>query len=508
MHLAAETPYLYRRQFIAGSRTLPRPQSWKEIRFGAATHIVYHPLVAVTQISSDSKQIVCLGHVLDPDDPASTNDEILRRIVSSMSSFHEFERSTSKLGGRYLMFVKLGCEERLYPDAGGTKSAFYVRQEETREQWIASQPQLLVDMLGVSLNSCLAKDFFRSHVHNSWPGELTPFNGVRQLLPNHFLEVRTGRVERFWPRTPIKHQDIETAVVVARQMLSGLIASALRRRRVAMTVTGGYDSRAILACAGAFRREVSLFTVGGPDVTFGDVAIPRKLARRLGSELAVIPADPHDRSFWATYQRNVAGMLWDTGSRLIYTFRRYGDDDWFILTGNVGEAARCFYYKNGLHPTEATPERLAKICGYGGSPVASESFRRWLSDVPEDTGVNLLDLLYWEHRMGNWLAMALTGSDTVCEILPMYNCRYLLETALGVDVELRKAPYRLFVKICHEAAPVLIGVPFNDTLRDRVTKLATGYMPWRLRHQIHSLRLKIAGFSICDGQPPSVQPWS
>jgi hypothetical protein len=493
---------MYSRQFIAGPRPLSKNGSWKEVFFGRQTYVSCHPLLTVTRAAANEVEIVCLGHVLDPDRPALNDQSILDRIVQTLRTFDEFETATSRLGGRWLMFVRLGAIERIYPDAAGSKPVFYVCDEQKHELWTGSQPKLLSEKLGIPVDKGLTQQFFAHRVHNSWPAEVTPFAGVRRLLPNHHLTLGSGSSERFWPRSRVQAQDVEVAARTVHQILFGLTAAVLQRRRVALTVTGGYDSRVVLASAGSLRNQATLITVSGPDVAFGDVSIPRRLARRLGAKLTVVPEEAYDRAFWQTFEGNVAGMLWDIGSRLAYSFRHF-DHSWFVLTGSIGEIARCFYYKNGLHPTELSADRLAAITGFSGNPVAVAAFDRWLKGAPRDANVNVLDLIYWEHRLANWLALALTGVETVCEPIAMYNCRHLLETTLGVDVAFRKSPYLLFRKICETAAPETLQVPFNDTLRDRLVRHSLSRVPWRVKSSVGAVRLRLAGFSPTDGLPPS-----
>src|SRR5215467_12672235 len=115
---------LYNRQFIAGPRPFSPIQSWRSEKFSSHLYVNCHPNLTITRASTDDKEILCLGHILDSYKPALHNSDILRNILSLAETFADFEKSTWPLGGRWLIFIRIGNQVRLYPDAGGLRSAF------------------------------------------------------------------------------------------------------------------------------------------------------------------------------------------------------------------------------------------------------------------------------------------------------------------------------------------------------------------------------------------------
>ena len=75
------------------------------------------------------------------------------------------------------------------------------------------------------------------------------------------------------------------------------------------------------------------------------------------------------------------------------------------MTGSVTEVARCYYGvasgKVGL---------LLSFSGYGRAiPHFSRQLEAWLANAgpySRDYEIPLLDLFYWEQRMGNWRRFA------------------------------------------------------------------------------------------------------
>lgn len=485
------TSLLYRRQFIAGPRPFRYNGTWGSEPF-ADLHVSFHPDLEVTKVSADTAEVLCLGHIFDPDNPLFGNREILTHLIAHAETFAAFEQAVSRFGGRWLLFARLEDQTRLYPDTGGLKPAFYTSPTEQLPRWIASQPSLLTEAFPLRLDRQILDSFLGASYQNSWPGEITPFAGVRQLLPNHYLDLARGVPRRFWPTQPITPVALDTAAERISTTIINLEKSYGARRRLALPLTAGHDSRTLFACASKLQDRVEPFIINDPETDYYDISVPKRLVRKLGGRLKVLRTQPASNTFWDTYRRNTSWMYWDPADNKTFTFGAYADG-WFIVTGHVAEVARCFYYKDGNHPERVTAETLAEISGYRANPAAIGSFSAWLNDVPAQTGINILDLLYWEHRVGNWAALSMTGFDTVCDVVSPYNCRELLQTALGVDLAFRCKPYTLFRKICEIAEPRTLSLPFNDSLRQRLANVTKKLIPWRIWRWTYLQRLRLAG---------------
>ena len=78
-----------------------------------------------------------------------------------------------------------------------------------------------------------------------------------------------------------------------------------------------------------------------------------------------------------------------------------------------------------------------------------ESLDSWLHDAKEFSDkmhINILDLFYWEHRMGSWQAQSQLEWDIVQESFTPFNHRKLIEIMLSVKPELRQEPDYVFFK--------------------------------------------------------------
>jgi hypothetical protein len=107
---------------------------------------------------------------------------------------------------------------------------------------------------------------------------------------------------------------------------------------------------------------------------------------------------------------------------------------------------------------------LAQVFGYEGDAFVAQELNEWKKGIdcklPED--LNLLDMLYWEQRLGNWAAQSPSEQDIVIDELSPFNCRLLIEILSAPPRHLRAAPdYPLYKELMQHLWPEVLSVPFN-----------------------------------------------
>lgn len=446
---------LHGRQFIAGPRAVERENLGGREIFGTL-QIGYHKRLPVTKVERVDRELVALGHVIDPARPASGNRDVLASLAAC-TTFDQLESAMAALGGRWLLFARIEDAARLYPDAGGSKSAFY------SDGWVASQPGLFGHPIDHGLSAhpkaC------------TWPMGETPFEGVRQLLPNHYLELTTFRAIRFGPR-PVVNAGLEAAAELISDILKGTLEAVTFRGTAALPITGGVDSRTLLSSAYELLDNIKLITVVDEKVPRPDYVIPKILAKLVRHPVRFVQANEGE-----DVSANTCGLWRDPSQHRLPSFAQAD----FVLLGHLSEICRCFYWKDGS-PRQATPELLSRIAGFDGAH--QDIYARWLEGVPTGCGIDSLDFFYWESRAGTWSSLCCLAMDGFCDVISPYNCRRLIETGLAVDVAYRREPWELHRRLCR---PELRSVPFNATRLEQLDAFLGSWIPWRARALIKRL---------------------
>lgn len=491
---------LFRRQFILGPHFIEDFSSWKRIKVRDNICLTVHPDLNRRQTVYRAKSITLLGYILDPNDPLSQDQDIIDSLVRKLDTcdgLDNFFQYTYMYGGRWILIVDNGQEIRLFNDPAGFRQLFYTDFSFSSNLWCASQPGMIAQLMNLTMDK-KALGFITNYESKGlreywWPGDTSPFKGIKHLLPNHYLDLEKGSYHRFWPHEDLKYLSLEEGIERTSAGLKGLMKSAFNRFKLSLTITAGWDSRLLLAASREVSHKIYYFSMlrGSND---RDVIIPSRLLPKLGLKYNIMryPARM-DNEFKKIYNRNVvtAHSLW--GRMAQGLFDCYPQDR-VCVKGNACEIARGRQVFTLPEPENGnvTSQKLAWLMKMEDSPFVIKAFNKWLSEVPKTYNIKLLDLFYWEQRMGNWQAMSQLEWDIVQEVLAPFNCRALLIDMLSVDQEYRDPPgYQLYHKVILNLWPEVLEEPINPRIspQKKSTKL-TVRLPRILKRIRNSLSQK------------------
>jgi hypothetical protein len=425
----------------------------------------------VTQARGDGLSLTLLGFILDPDAPDLDDAGIVGGMAFAARPGISPVDLTGRFGGRWLLFIEEPDDVRIFADPAGLRQMFHSDAAATGAIWAASEPGILAEILGLEIppeaRDFMASDGYTRNSEHWWPWDTSPFREIRRLSPNHELSVRTGAARRFWPDKGFPRSAPDKAAEVVGETLRGLITAMHARGPLALNLTAGLDSRMVLAAARPVARDGVFTTSKKPDALESDpdLVISRKLAATLGLQHRVIPA---------------ASVLREEFRELYFSSNLLYHEKWAFLaqagldafngekigvTGHVAEVARNFYIKqSGLEGRQAfTPELLARATGLGQQAFVVRAMERWTAGLGELYNYDARDLLYWENRLGSWLASCQQEFLLVSgETLSPFNCRRIMEAALSVDPLLRSDPdYPFFRTVIARLWPECLELPIN-----------------------------------------------
>jgi hypothetical protein len=170
-----------------------------------------------------------------------------------------------------------------------------------------------------------------------------------------------------------------------------------------------------------------------------------------------------DNNFSNIYLKNVDNAHKDWGDIASGLIKKYPQGK-VCVKANCSEIARWFYYKDE-YPKLINGYILAQLAGMHENRFAIDHFDKWLNHsqaVANECKIDILDLFYWEHRIGSWQAMSQLEWDIVQETFTPFNCRDLLSILLAINREYRKPPrYKLYEDIIRTLWPELLKEPIN-----------------------------------------------
>jgi hypothetical protein len=475
----------FRFQYIFGRQSNRLPK-FKSLSFPDERQLLVQQALPVAVIREGAAIGLMLGHVFDSRSPTATAQGILNSLVHLGTD--DALSWSGRLAGRWTAILINKDREIAFGDACGTLQLNYLTQN--GETWVASSSRLMGHCIeGLRPSQLTFGEFPQMQAHKEqhdglpFPHFMTEFDDVRVCLPNHYLDLKAGITRRYHPTS--KYAGLEARDVVPK--IAGLLENIVRaislRSKIAVAVSAGFDSRVIV---GAVSRVPDLaakslffsfqdpfqFKPGHYDIVNG-----AKLARIVGgthSEIKVEHTSDSVRNLCRSSEAMIAPCFENWAGRCLEA----PFQDRIVVTGWCSEVARCYIRWPGSDDldTETASDFINAIKIHAPAHIAvgmpdpakvpymMSGYGQWFNDakaVRARTALNILDLFYWELRMGRWCSSGLSVLNSASDWIAVYSCRELLEAMLSVKEEQRDGEPILYRSIIECLNPDLMQVPFN-----------------------------------------------
>ncbi|MHA6264569.1 asparagine synthetase B family protein [Arenibacterium sp. CAU 1754] len=376
----------------------------------------------------------------------------------------------TSLAGRFLWIADLGGIGRIYPDCSALVPCVF---------------DAAAKRAGCSANSILSdaayEDRFQHALSNAlgvdksgwFPGGLTAHRGVDRLLPNHYLDLQTWTAVRYWPTSDIPEasdprESIQEIVQLVRQQY-GILTSS--EKKVAISLTGGRDTRMLLACARPFLDQASFVTVTGADGHSMDTVMARMIARGEGLHHMELPRQVASDQQRDHYLR-LGGHCVADGNSWYYPSVAPLRAEHVLLGGAGGEVSRAFFWQPSDTPeTAVSGATLTGRMGFRKEDEVVARLSDWMAAAPFENTLHNLDLAYVEQRMGPWGAAQFPCDPTLVRYAPLVT-RRVIELMIGLPAEWKRNG-RAAEETVRQAWPELETYRYNSLgpVRDTLLKI-------------------------------------
>jgi len=461
----------YRRQFLLTKTEINAPIDWNHTPLHPF-HLYAHPDLSVTVHKDHRHTLALLGSIFDPNQPNQDNHQVLTGISRSISAPRNLFPELKRYVGHYALLYKNRNDTIILNDALGLREVYYSCAEANRVV-CASQPHLLAQFAEPQVRPRCDAEFLTFYKTNSvrgrwnpyrrWIGDETYYEDVKHLMPNHYLDINTTHVSRYWPTAPIEPSKPEKAVERACAFLQNSLRAMAHRHPLMMAVTAGTDSRTLLAASRGIKDDIYYFVNDqGLGSDHPDIWVPKQIFESLGVPFHVHTVPPtYDEAFAKVFLENT----FFASERILPTiFNVYFCSlQHRVNILGVGEIGRVHY---GKPPKRASAYLLAYILRHrDGGRYALRQAEQILNDllpIANRYSLNVLTLLLWEQLLGNWGATGNSESDIAVEELNPFDSHELYETLLSVDEEYsRWDRARLFKAMIGRMWPELLHWPIN-----------------------------------------------
>lgn len=440
--------------------------------------------VSIAQDVQSGAYVMVAGLAIDLREKSLCLEFVCRGLLSSLLSSEDvFFDHIDYIAGRFIVVYRrsaLACAN-VISDATGMLKVNYAPGEK-----LLSSNVFLIDF-AVNGGARRFDPMFKER-RPLWKfgalGDRSPIFGVKILTPNHALRLDRYEVVRFYPRESIP--EAENIFLVAGKIYEMCkLQQALLMGRYALcnSLTAGLDSRLSLAIAKSSANDQIFFTYFFEDSHFVDVKVADKIASVMHLQHCILVSKDSRFTSRLSYfsspvavQQDFPGLEadlkeWDWyghGHRIVHSYKRdlvevsQSKKEVLHIRSNLYEIGRAFWgAKRGRCNN---PEKILEMSRKDWLEGAPEVFEKYFydNDINPDAvhGVDLLDVFYWEHRCGTWVAEVLQATDFAFNTHSYVNCRKILELMLSVPFKERVSS-ALFKAIIAGNLTVIEGVPVN-----------------------------------------------
>jgi hypothetical protein len=441
------------KQFVL-ARTSALPMvTWRQIAF-CGLYLSAPKSVPLVRILVDDELVAWLvGWAADDQGLFADDDAVKLGFGQSLEDFREC------LCGRFLLVDRDGDGLVTVSTDGGGLFPVVFDQE---KQIVASSPAVIGLYAHLFPDIGINTGVQRRDATVWYPFGLTPYAGIRRLLPSQALRIRQDRFDLHM-RGPLQ-RSVKKAVTASDicDLVAGYVKAFSGGGKLTAHLTAGFDSRMVMAAvlkAGVAARYITIQGPGqGADL---DVHVARRLARLSNVQHATVPFKTPTSSELSAWRERVGNCIDDAVMNLCATVVEHNDGA-ITLSGACGEVGRAFYWTEhdlGLSGLDAP--QLVRRLGFLETPLLIDEASRWLSGF-EIGMLNtlVLDNAYIDLRAACWAGPSMPGHLIPLPTITPFNSIRVYRAMLALDEEYRFAQ-RFPIDFIGAASSSLLSERFN-----------------------------------------------
>lgn len=424
----------------------------------------YHEKLPV--VYNPHTDVLLLGYVWQIEADRISPDQ----AVKSISDFQKLKEEEESWCGRYVLIM----DKKVYLDASGLFGVFY------SNAGISSDLSVLVKELGLERSSWRPNDVMRWY-----PGPGTPYREIKRILPSQIYDLDTNSLSfrnilaDSIPSFQNEEELIESFVSLFCASLRNM-QKRFKDRKFLLALTGGYDSRTLLALSLRAGIDFDCYTLEHDYMPLGDIDYPPLLCKLAGKNYQYYRRNQANYSLKREeeYLEHLHWMQMEQ-DRTFYAYGQYQElaekyGPIVLLRSGVWEIAQEYDRRavgeDGDVESVLNYYELAKHSEESG---AFEQFFQWTDQHP--VAVSAANRYFWEQRCGSWIAESEHGFDIYEDIISLQpvNSRKLITMLLCFPVEERMTKFHQ-AKITARIVPEFRHVPYGkneDYTTDKIIKL-------------------------------------
>lgn len=383
----------------------------------------------------DNSCVVVIGYCIDSH--GDLNAEEIPEYLALLDDA-EFFVQLARFAGKYVILKTDEDDLCAYTDATASLPAFYSRKNELT--CISSNEYFVKNIVDANEDARIFKVLKKADGAKTLPGSMSHYDGVFALLPNNYYSYFENKAIRHNLYEPPEIFSSQDAAKKASKLIENVVNSIARDYEIKFPLTGGYDSRVVLAVLNSVKYNLDeIYTMRHQNsLDADDISIPAKIAADYGINHILL-----EDKLPSGEQKNIADSVFgkDFYSKrtleIVITLKDYIKKG-CILNGDImGQIG-----KSSLH--RSIPEffmgpRYYRCKIHNTSKTALSETKKWYKEIKSSGVENICDSFSQEIRLGRWAAdensmYSLFGIN----VINCFNCHEIIALFRAVSRKERK----------------------------------------------------------------------
>lgn len=285
-------------------------ENWREVEICGNVFLYVHVNQKVFWVEKDGYVYFLIGHAYDPFEYEWDENRILQRFAEITNG--DFQKGIELIydwTGLFVFGVIHNEALTFCGDFESMRTAYYGKVSDSR-WYIASHEEIVALSENLHHNQYVEKleKYRRYRLYGEGlPGDVSHYCELRKLMCNTYVEYdgTNFRVQRLYPTGNLKmcesDADYQLNVKEAADIMARSVELSLKKwRNVAVSVTGGRDSKGTLAAAYHLKNELQFFSYNSQLAEKVDCDAAKKICEGLGLRHTIYEI-PLDKEIYPEY---------------------------------------------------------------------------------------------------------------------------------------------------------------------------------------------------------------
>lgn len=410
---------------------------------------------------NDASELIIFGCAVDVFTGQSEN--LAQTALSQAGNLSEMIGFEKKLGGKYVIFYYDGNRCYCLGDATCSIPVFYTFDSEFI---CCSNPKWIINSLDLIPDEYLKRIRNSGPLNQAMPFDVTPYKELKQLIPNHYLELSFGYAVRFI-NSKEKQEEIspaEAAKITAPfiDKISGLYLDLFD---VVCPLTSGRDSRVVYAYLKDKCSNLKTYTIWHDRFENDDQdwKTPIELIK-------IGKTENHQQHYKEELSDETKAQMDELlgvegypedALELSVTVKKHYDHCAAIEGDVVGQVGKCSLHRD--IPLFLASPRYFRCKLHNYSDGSRKLLKEWLNEIKRSgEKVNTFDLFSVENRLGVWAAQTHLVRNTMgMPFVNIFNSRSIIYIWTSVDRAQRKKS-SIHIELIKLKDSELLRIPFEQ----------------------------------------------